>query len=99
MTFRDDQRAAMQYLSATWMELVIRAKLSLSEDRKRRIWEFIDELAAVKHIQSLPDELAFVRRGGAAVIGVQEVAQIRSIYGQLVHSDRTQLAALDVAGS
>ena len=82
MTFRDDQRAAMQYLSATWMELVIRAKLSLSENRKRRIWEFIDELAAVKRIQSLPDELAFVRkRGGAAVIGVQDVAQIRSIYG------------------
>jgi type IV secretory pathway TraG/TraD family ATPase VirD4 len=82
VTFRDDQRAAMQYLSATWMELVIRAKLSLSEDRKRRIWEFIDELAACKRIQSLPDELAFVRkRGGAAVIGVQDVAQIRSIYG------------------
>lgn len=82
MTFRDDQRAAMQYLSATWMELVIRAKLSLPEDRKRRIWEFIDELAACKRIQSLPDELAFVRkRGGAAVIGVQDVAQIRSIYG------------------
>ena len=83
MTFRDDQRAAMQYLSATWMELVIRAKLSLSEDRKRRIWEFIDELAACKRIQSLPDELAFVRkRGGAAVIGVQDVAQIRGIYGR-----------------
>jgi len=82
MTFRDDQRAAMQYLSATWMELAIRAKLSLPEDRKRRIWEFIDELAACKRIQSLPDELAFVRkRGGAAVIGVQDVAQIRSIYG------------------
>ena len=64
MTFRDDQRAAMQYLSATWMELVIRAKLSLSEDRKRRIWEFIDELAAVKRIQSLSDELAFVRKRG-----------------------------------
>jgi hypothetical protein len=85
LTFRDDQRAAMQYLSATWMELVIRAKLSLSENRKRRIWEFIDELAAVKRIQSLPDELAFVRkRGGAAVIGVQDVAQIRGIYGQEV---------------
>ena len=85
MTFRDDQRAAVQYLSATWMELVIRAKLSLSENRKRRIWEFIDELAAVKRIQSLPDELAFVRKkGGAAVIGVQDVAQIRGIYGQEV---------------
>jgi hypothetical protein len=82
MTFRDDQRAAMQYLSATWLELVIRAKLSLPEDRKRRIWEFIDELAACKRIQSLPEELAFVRkRGGAAVIGVQDVAQIRAIYG------------------
>jgi hypothetical protein len=82
MTFRDDQRAAMQYLSATWMELVIRAKLRLPEDRKRRIWEFIDELAACKRIQSLPDELAFVRKkGGAAVIGVQDVAQIRGIYG------------------
>jgi DNA polymerase III delta prime subunit len=82
MTFRDDQRAAMQYLSATWMELVIRAKLSLPEDRKRRIWEFIDELAACKRIQSLSDELAFARkRGGAAVIGVQDVAQIRGIYG------------------
>jgi hypothetical protein len=82
MTFRDDQRAAMQYLSATWMELVIRAKLSLPENRKRRIWEFIDEVAACKRIQSLPDELAFVRkRGGAVVIGVQDVAQIRSIYG------------------
>jgi DNA polymerase III delta prime subunit len=85
MTFRDDQRAAMQYLSATWMELAIRAKLSLPEDRKRRIWEFIDELAAVKRIQSLPEELAFVRkRGGAAVIGVQDVAQIRALYGSEV---------------
>ena len=82
VTFRDDQRAAMQYLSATWMELVIRAQLSLPEDRKRRIWKFIDELAACKRIQSLPDELAFVRKkGGAAVIGVQDVAQIRGIYG------------------
>ena len=82
MTFRDDQRAAMQYLSATWMELAIRAKLSLAEDRKRRIWEFIDELAACKRIQSLPEELAFARkRGGVAVIGVQDVAQIRAIYG------------------
>jgi hypothetical protein len=91
MTFRDDQRAAMQYLSATWMELVIRAKLSLSEDRKRRIWEFIDELAAIKRIQSLPDELAFVRkRGGAAVIGVQDVAQIRSIYGHEIAQSMLQ---------
>jgi len=82
MTFRDDQRAAMQYLSALWMELAIRSKLSLPEDRKRRIWEFIDELAAVKRIPSLPEEIAFVRkRGGAAVIGVQDVAQIRGIYG------------------
>ncbi|HXQ21961.1 MAG TPA: type IV secretion system DNA-binding domain-containing protein, partial [Candidatus Acidoferrales bacterium] len=65
-----------------WMELVIRAKLSLPEDRERRIWEFIDELAACKRIQSLPEELTFVRkRGGAAVIGVQDVAQIRAIYG------------------
>jgi hypothetical protein len=91
MTFRDDQRAAMQYLSATWMELVIRAKLSLSEDRKRRIWEFIDELAAIKRIQSLPDELAFVRkRGGAAVIGIQDVAQIRSIYGHEIAQSMLQ---------
>jgi hypothetical protein len=82
MTFRDDQRAAMQYLSAMWMELAIRAKLSLPEDRKRRIWEFIDELAAVKRIPSLPEEITFVRkRGGAAVIGVQDVAQIRALYG------------------
>jgi DNA polymerase III delta prime subunit len=82
MTFRDDQRAAMQYLSAMWMELVIRSKLSLPEDCKRRIWEFIDELAACKRIQSLPEELAFVRKkGGAAVIGVQDVAQIRGLYG------------------
>jgi type IV secretory pathway TraG/TraD family ATPase VirD4 len=82
MTFRDDQRAAMQYLSALWMDWAIRSKLSLPEDRKRRIWEFIDELAAVKRIPGLPEEIAFVRkRGGAAVIGVQDVAQIRAIYG------------------
>jgi hypothetical protein len=91
MTFRDDQRAAMQYLSATWMELAIRSKLSLPEDRKRRIWEFIDELAAVKRIQSLPEELAFVRkRGGAAVIGVQDVAQIRALYGPEIAVDASE---------
>jgi len=56
---------------------------TLMESRKRRIWLFLDEFPQLPPIKQFPTFLELGRsKGIAVVIGAQDTAQIRAVYGQ-----------------
>ncbi|MBU6299045.1 MAG: type IV secretion system DNA-binding domain-containing protein [Alphaproteobacteria bacterium] len=55
---------------------------SLAESKDRRIWMFLDEFPQLPAIQHFPTFLELGRsKGIAVVIGAQDTAQIRAVYG------------------
>lgn len=56
---------------------------TLSESRQRRVWLFLDEFPQLPPIKQFPTFLELGRsKGVAVVIGAQDTAQIRAVYGQ-----------------
>jgi type IV secretory pathway TraG/TraD family ATPase VirD4 len=56
---------------------------SLTESRKRRVWLFLNEFPQPPRIKQFPTFLELGRsKGVAVVIGAQDTAQIRAVYGQ-----------------
>jgi hypothetical protein len=56
---------------------------TLTESRERRIWLFLDEFPQLPPIKQFPTFLELGRsKGIAVVIGAQDTAQIRAVYGQ-----------------
>ncbi|MHB8389734.1 MAG: type IV secretion system DNA-binding domain-containing protein [Acidobacteriaceae bacterium] len=87
--FRD--RALLASLISAQIGELVSAILSLRPDRKRRLWLFMDELAALGRVQGLGDALAQGRKFGLAVVAaIQTVAQPRTSFGE--HSAQTLLS-------
>jgi Type IV secretion-system coupling protein DNA-binding domain len=56
---------------------------TLTESRERRVWLFLDEFPQLPPIKQFPTFLELGRsKGVAVVIGAQDTAQIRAVYGQ-----------------
>ncbi|WP_316202892.1 MULTISPECIES: type IV secretion system DNA-binding domain-containing protein [unclassified Bradyrhizobium] len=56
---------------------------TLAESRERRVWLFLDEFPQLPPIKQFPTFLELGRsKGIAVVIGAQDTAQIRAVYGQ-----------------
>ena len=56
---------------------------TLRESRERRVWLFLDEFPQLPPIKQFPTFLELGRsKGIAVVIGAQDTAQIRAVYGQ-----------------
>lgn len=56
---------------------------TLTESRTRRVWLFLDEFPQLPPIRQFPTFLELGRsKGIAVVIGAQDTAQIRAVYGQ-----------------
>jgi Type IV secretion-system coupling protein DNA-binding domain len=56
---------------------------TLTESRERRVWLFLDEFPQLPPIKQFPTFLELGRsKGIAVVIGAQDTAQIRAVYGQ-----------------
>ena len=56
---------------------------TLTESRTRRVWLFLDEFPQLPPIKQFPTFLELGRsKGVAVVIGAQDAAQIRAVYGQ-----------------
>ncbi|UFZ02627.1 type IV secretion system DNA-binding domain-containing protein [Bradyrhizobium ontarionense] len=56
---------------------------TLAESRERRVWLFLDEFPQLPPIKQFPTFLELGRsKGVAVVIGAQDTAQIRAVYGQ-----------------
>ena len=82
LPYREDQRAALRPLLATWLGEAINAMLSSPPDLNRRRWLLLDEIASLGCVQGMSDALTKGRKHGlCAILGLQSVAQLRAAYG------------------
>lgn len=80
---RADQHETLKPLISAWLEIAINSLLSLEQNSKRKIWVILDELPSLHYLPSLADGLAQTRQfGGAFVLSLQLMAQLRQIYGR-----------------
>lgn len=93
VSYRDDQLQALRPLVGATLDIVARSILSLSEHRERRIWVVADELPSLGRVQSLEAFATKARKyGGAAILGLQSIAQLYDRYGQ--HQAQAILSSL-----
>jgi type IV secretory pathway TraG/TraD family ATPase VirD4 len=83
ITWREDMAEALKPLISAWVDVLCTSILSLGEDRNRRIWLFLDELASLENLPSLEDAATKGRKAGLRVVaGLQSTAQLEKIYGR-----------------
>lgn len=83
ITWREDMQTALMPLISTWADVICNAVLSLSADRKRRIWLILDELGGLGRLNSLESALTRGRKHGLCVVGgLQTSAQLDRTYGR-----------------
>jgi type IV secretory pathway TraG/TraD family ATPase VirD4 len=78
-----DQREALKPLIACWLDVAVRAVMTLQPVRAPRLWLVLDEVASLSKIDSLAVALTEARKYGLCpVLGLQSAAQLRDIYGR-----------------
>jgi len=83
ITWREDMAEALKPLISAWVDVLCTSILSLGEDRDRRLWMFLDELASLEKLPSLEDAATKGRKAGLRIVaGLQSTAQIERIYGR-----------------
>ncbi|WP_169295555.1 type IV secretion system DNA-binding domain-containing protein [Advenella sp. EE-W14] len=83
INWREDMSSAMKPLVSAWADVFITSVLSMSEDRNRRWWMFIDELASLEALPSLEAGLTKGRKNGLRIVaGLQSTSQLEHIYGE-----------------
>ena len=82
LTYRDDQREALQSLTATWVSLAMTEMLSLPENLKHRLVCALDEFDSLGKIGALEFAPPMLRKhGGVLIIGLHTKAQPDRTYG------------------
>lgn len=83
LTFSESQLAELRPLLAAVLDTAASAVLGLPPDAGRRVWFFLDEFASLGRINSIEPLLTKARKnGGAAVLGIQSLSQLRDLYGR-----------------
>ncbi len=83
ITARPDQRETLRPLISAWMDIALNALMVLPENRERRLWFVMDELAALQKLPRLQAGLAESRKyGGCLLVGFQSKPQLEEIYGR-----------------
>lgn len=84
ITWREDMAEALKPLVSAWVDTICTSVLSMSEDRNRRLWLAIDELASLEKLASLEDALTKGRKHGLRVVaGLQSTSHLDDIYGRM----------------
>ncbi|NYT79530.1 DUF853 family protein [Alcaligenaceae bacterium] len=100
INWREDMAPAMKPLVSAWADVFITAVLSMPEDRDRRWWMFIDELASLDALPSLEAGLTKGRKNGLRIVaGLQSTSQLDYIYGRtMAQTIRASFRNLAVLG-
>ncbi|MGI9214094.1 MAG: type IV secretion system DNA-binding domain-containing protein, partial [Gammaproteobacteria bacterium] len=78
-----EKAPAIRPLMSAWLDLAVRAILSLPKNIHRRLWFFMDELPSLYELPSLKEVLAEGRKYGACFVAtIQDLHQLRTIYGR-----------------
>ncbi len=82
------QREVLKPLMSAWLSIAVKSLMSLGENKERRVWFIIDELASLNRIPILMQGLAEIRKyGGCFVLSFQDLNQLDTLYG--THAART----------
>lgn len=82
LTSSPDQRETLNPLISAWLDIALNGLMALQVDYNRRIWFMLDELPALQKVPCLKTGAAEARKyGGCIVAGIQNLAQLDSIYG------------------
>lgn len=77
----ENQSESLKPLISTWLDILCSSILSLPPNNERRVWLFIDELAALEYLNSLEPALTRGRKYGLRVVaGLQSTSQLDVIY-------------------
>ena len=91
LTMRDESNSAALPLANLWLDLIV-GRLLNSTGNRRRFWIVVDELPVLGRQAKLETLVTRGRkRGLAAVLGFQSIAQLRRIYG---HEQAAVLASM-----
>jgi hypothetical protein len=91
LTMRDESNSAALPLANLWLDLIV-GRLLNSASHRRRVWIVVDELPVLGRQTKLETLVTRGRkRGLAAVLGYQSIAQLRRIYG---HEQAAVLASM-----
>ena len=91
VTMRDESNSAALPFANLWLDLIV-GRLLDSGDQRRRVWIVVDELPVLGRQAKLETLVTRGRkRGLAAVLGFQSIAQLRRIYG---HEQAAVLASM-----
>ncbi len=91
VTMRDESNSAALPLANLWLDLIV-GRLLNSARHRRRVWIVVDELPVLGRQAKLETLVTRGRkRGLAAVLGFQSIAQLRRIYG---HEQAAVLASM-----
>jgi type IV conjugative transfer system coupling protein TraD len=83
-----NQRETLKPLISAWLSLAVKSLMEAKENRERRIWFIIDELASLHQLPILLRGLSEIRRfGGCFVLAFQDLNQLDRLYG--AHTART----------
>ncbi|MEI7429252.1 MAG: type IV secretion system DNA-binding domain-containing protein [Betaproteobacteria bacterium] len=70
-------------LVSAYIDIAVRATMGRSKTFEDRLWIWLDEMDSLGHISILKTSLTQARKYGVVhVVGLQNVSQLRSIYGQ-----------------
>lgn len=82
LSSRSDMHSTLQPLLTCWIDIVINALLSGSQQSSKKIWIILDELPSINRIPYLEAGLSQSRQfGGCFVLTVQSKSQLQSVYG------------------
>jgi type IV conjugative transfer system coupling protein TraD len=83
LTCSPGQRASIRSLLSAWFSIATRSLIQLEPNRDRRIWFVVDELPSLNKLKDLEVFLTESRKfGGCALLALQSIAQLDSIYGR-----------------
>lgn len=82
LSAREDMLPTIRPLITAWFDTALRAVMTLTPDRERLLWAVIDELPSLNKLPTLGEVTTRARKYGlASILGYQNVAQLRKIYG------------------
>lgn len=84
---REEMRDAIKPVLSLWVDIAIKAVLSLEPIHRERLWFGLDELPTLQKLDILKLALTNTRKYGLCIlIGVQDFSQVYEIYGQYLAS-------------
>lgn len=92
LTATPDQRETLRPFLTALTGSAINALMSCTPDLNRRLWIMIDEFASLQKQEAFLKALAEFRKfGGCIAVGLQDIPQLRAIYG---HAEAESMVSL-----